>query len=290
MLQKTIKGVLLCAVIVATSACGTKNSEPESAYNANSARIIRPYYAGVAPSPTLAQNPPHQVTKNSTTSGPSTRTITNSDSTGAYKNGTFMVMPAPAVTATNEAYAEARELKLKMRELAAQLVVDLPASLSSSIGVPTSFVTLDNFSRSSSFGRFISEQMLYEFNQRGVSTHEYRMNNVLRIERNGEFILTRKNKNISLNKNSFYLVGTYYTDGSSVFVNGRLIQSDGRILRTGQIIFPMTGVAYHMLGNSGGSFDESSINIRASVGTAPGRNNSSNQIATTPFDSGFDVH
>jgi hypothetical protein len=198
--------------------------------------------------------------------------------------GSILIIPGQKAPELNPDYVDARELKLKMRELAAQLVAELPRSLSPYIALPTAFVAQDDFERSSSLGRFVVEQMLYEFNQRGLSTKELRMNGKLTMREDGEFILSRQNSVTDLDPKALYLTGTYYTDQSTIFINARLMMASGKIIRTGQIIMPLNPLTRRMLANSGKRIITESIEILDFEQEArPAQ-------TRTAFDQGLDIH
>ncbi len=154
----------------------------------------------------------------------------------------------------NPAYADARELKLKVRELTDQLVQGTPFSgLKDGVAVPTSFVSQENFEQTSPFGRFIAEQFYYELSQRGVPLREYRIDGNLRVTENGEFILKKTPATRQLASCNYYIVGTYYNDSQTIFVNARLITSSGQVLRAGQLLMPSTSLTKRMLAGGSGS-------------------------------------
>ncbi len=167
------------------------------------------------------------------------------------KNGFVHVTGDTPMDAATQEYADARELKLKIRELAEQLLGRGPEkALRGVTALPTSFVNQDNFEQSSSFGRYVAEQLFHEFNQRGFPVQEYRMHKSLAMRQGeGDFLLTRQNQQISPAASaSVFVTGTYYRDKYSVFVNARMVRvSDGLVLRTGQLVFPVTGVTARML-------------------------------------------
>lgn len=190
-------------------------------------------------------------------------------------------------------YTDARELKLKIRELAEQLIASVDASMYGGVAVPVSFVNMDNMDETSSFGRFLAEQLYYEFNQRGFPVREYkgRGNTIVQKSDQGEFYLSRQNKNISVGKGGLVVAGTYYSDSDSIFVNARIIRpSDGMVLRTGQLVLNNTGVTRRMLarsgkggGKNGGAVASMGIrDLNAPVETKPAN--------ASPFDQGEDIH
>lgn len=137
--------------------------------------------------------------------------------------------------------AEAQELRLRVKELAAQLLEMRPnEALAGLVALPTSFVNLNDFNDTSPLGRYMAEAMFHEFNTRGMAVREYRLDGKIHLrEMQGEFALTRSLPPLSTNQSwSAVLVGTYLHDGNAFFVNVRLVRpADGMVLRTGQIVF-----------------------------------------------------
>ena len=192
-------------------------------------------------------------------------------------------MSAPA-RPMSPGYTDARELKLKIRELASQLIADMPASMQGTVAVPTSFVNQEDFSQSSPLGRFIAEQFYYECNQRNFPVKEYRMASAVSITEDGEFLLSRKAKSIpTTTPGTVYVVGTYFIDRQAVFINARLIRGNGTILRTAQIILPNSSLTRRMLAGGGKTLRSGSLPIRDYKITTQPTN-------LTPFDRGEDVH
>lgn len=188
------------------------------------------------------------------------------------------------VTMPNPSHAGARELKLKVRELAAQLLSNEAFfPLGSVIALPTSFVNQDDFNQTSSFGRYIAEQMYYEFNQRGVPVREYRIGRELVLRNDGEFMLTRQSGNLVMNsQRAAVLVGTYYFDGGNVFVNARLINGvTGMVIRTAMTVFQQTPVTRAMMEKK--SIQSSSISLRDFTAMT-------SETDASALDLGEDVH
>jgi hypothetical protein len=146
-------------------------------------------------------------------------------------------------------YVDARELKLKMRELANQLFAAGSNDLGGSVALPVSFVNQDNFEETSSFGRYIAEAMFYECNQRGLPVQEYRTGDEVNTQRaGGDFLLSRRAQRIYPDGGSLILLGTYLPDRDNVFVHARLIRAgDGRVLRTGTLVFPQNPLTKRLL-------------------------------------------
>ena len=205
-------------------------------------------------------------------------------------DGDFVWLPAPAKNIP-QGLADARELKLKVRELASQLVAGMDPSLRGMVALPTSFVNQEDFSRSSPLGRFIAEHLIYEFNQRGFPVREYRMGTAIKArEGEGEFLLTRKVAPVSVKtQNALFVVGTYYVDRQGVFVNARLVRGNGMVLRTAQLVLPNTAMTRRMLagGSAGGMpgalLKKGSLPILDYKTTTQPTN-------LTPIDMGADIH
>lgn len=142
--------------------------------------------------------------------------------------------------ATDPEYVNAVEFKLKMRELADQMLATTPNSaLGDLVAMPTSFVDMDNKRQTSPLGNLIAESLIYEFNQRGFPVCEYRLTgNIDMIMGQGDFALLRQGVMSTVGKKwAALIVGTYYRTPEAVFVNARLVRAnDGMVLRTGQLV------------------------------------------------------
>lgn len=174
--------------------------------------------------------------------------------------------PLPSPDPANE---DAQELKLKIRELADQLLSnDAGGGIGGLIVLPTSFVNQDNFEQTSSFGRFITEQMFHELSLRGVAVREYRQAPEIVSKKGaqeGDYMLSRGAGNVTINsKRAAVLVGTYYADNRNAFVQARLINgATGMVLRTAQVTVPLTRIAKKMVRNStGASFSAAPVGLR----------------------------
>jgi hypothetical protein len=154
------------------------------------------------------------------------------------------------VLPTDPNYIAAQEVKLKVRELADQLLASLPNdALVGFVALPTSFVDQNNFNSSSPLGRYLAEGLIYEFNQRGFPVREYRTDGSITMSEGvGETALARKGKIATAKgKGNALLVGTYHQDPDVIFVNARLVRSaDGLVLRTGQIMLTPNAVTLRM--------------------------------------------
>ena len=151
---------------------------------------------------------------------------------------------------TDPNFIAAQEVKLKVRELADQLLATLPnEALTGFVALPTSFVDQNNLNSSSPLGRYIAEGLIYEFNQRGFPVRDYRTDGGITLrEGSGEMALVRKGKVATAKgKGNALLVGTYHQDPDAIFVNARLLRAaDGLVLRTGQVMLTPNPVTLRM--------------------------------------------
>ena len=140
---------------------------------------------------------------------------------------------------------EARELELKIREMSKELISNLEASefraglLEDGITVCT-FVDLKNLYKSSSFGRYLAEQLMSEFQQKGYPVVEIRKSvSITMQERRGEYGLSRDPGEVKAELAArTMLTGTYTLTGDSILVNARIMDNkDAILLSSATIIF-----------------------------------------------------
>ncbi|SHN66268.1 FlgO family outer membrane protein [Desulfovibrio litoralis] len=204
--------------------------------------------------------------------------------------GGVLFQPGQEIKPLNPRYIDAREIKLKVRELAEQLTQDLPSSLQNSVILPTAFVTQDNFDMTSSFGRYIAEQLFFEFNQRGMNVKEYRLDKSIRMtEGVGERALSRRKKTKAINRaNTLVVVGNYFSTKDAVMLNASLV--DGKtqsIIRSANLVFEQTPVSRAMIARRSSSAQAVGVGIRAFPRPAPKQTTPN---ASSPFDLGQDIH
>lgn len=175
--------------------------------------------------------------------GPGIATVKNFDPGLLVPDGRggFIYSPGVANLPLSANAANAQELRLRIKELAGQLLEtqsnDLLAGL---VALPTTFVNLNDFNDTSPFGRYIAEAMFHEFTQRGFPVREYRLNGKIALRPDqGEFALTRRLPALSYKQSwSAVLVGTYLKENNVYFVNARLVRpADGMVLRSAQLVF-----------------------------------------------------
>ncbi|WP_051257840.1 FlgO family outer membrane protein [Desulfovibrio cuneatus] len=202
------------------------------------------------------------------------------------RNGGIVIIPGSPRQAPNPNHANARELKLQVREMVEQLISGINSNaLRGAIALPVSFVNQDNMESSSSFGRYIAEQMFYEFNQRGFPIREYRIGcDISMREGEGDFFLTRAQGERTVPAGSVVVAGTYYADSQNIFVNARLIRpGDGRVLRTANMVLPANSLTRRMLARTGKTLEKGSLKVRDFQETISPQ-------AVNAIDQGQDIH
>ncbi len=90
--------------------------------------------------------------------------------------------------------------------------------------VVTSFVQLDDFSRTSRFGMLMAEQLLSRLAGRGFLLRETRMKDIFYQSPGGEFVLSREFSKVAQELDArLVLLGTYLEARDHVLVNTRLV-------------------------------------------------------------------
>ena len=96
----------------------------------------------------------------------------------------------------------------------------------------SAFVDLDNLNKTSQFGRVVAESLFSELFVRGFNVTDFRGQNAISINENGEFYITRDvTKLQSEVPNTYIVVGTYSKVDENVVINARIIDN-----RTGKIV------------------------------------------------------
>ncbi|HIP13456.1 MAG TPA: hypothetical protein EYG73_12155 [Arcobacter sp.] len=96
----------------------------------------------------------------------------------------------------------------------------------------TSFVNLQYLNKTSQFGRVLSESLFSELFVRGFNLSDFRGQNAISINGNGEFYITRNvTKLQSEVSNTYILVGTYSKIDQNIMLNARIIDN-----KTGKIV------------------------------------------------------
>ncbi|MFO7761353.1 MAG: FlgO family outer membrane protein [Thermodesulfobacteriota bacterium] len=145
------------------------------------------------------------------------------------------------------------ELKLKIRELASQILANKKTSRDLTV-VVTTFVNLNQLYQTTDLGRLLAEHMIGELQKKGTKVLDVRLANCLQVKEGyGEYGLSREMSELSYVHNAqARLVGTYSVAGGQVVINARLLhQKDGRVLSSGSIIMGKNRMISELLKDSG---------------------------------------
>ena len=96
----------------------------------------------------------------------------------------------------------------------------------------TSFVKLDEFKKTTEFGRVVSESLINELSNRGFDITEFRGQMAVSINDEGEYFISRKPHELK-NKipNTYVVVGTYSRLSGKIMLNARVIDNiTGKII------------------------------------------------------------
>jgi len=107
--------------------------------------------------------------------------------------------------------------------------------------VLTSLVQLSEFNKTTSFGRIVSESLFNELHIRKFNVTDFRGQDAIVVNKNGEFHITRdtgKLKN-QIENSEYILVGTYSRfEDESILINARIMDSlSGELISSARIIY-----------------------------------------------------
>ncbi len=135
-------------------------------------------------------------------------------------------------------------LEASITSLATQMMQNQKMQTSKSVLI-TSFVRLDNFKKTTEFGRVVGESLINELSNRGFNVIEFRGQMAVSVNEHGEYFITR---NVSkMNErvvNSFVVVGTYSRQFGKIMLNARVMDN-----ATGQIVTSARATYEHGLRN-----------------------------------------
>lgn len=105
----------------------------------------------------------------------------------------------------------------------------------------TSFVNLNELERTSTFGRVLSESMFNELHIRKFKVTDFRGQDAVSVNTNGEFHITRDVERLKdhISATEYIVVGTYVKfENNSVLLNARILDSEsGAIISTARVIY-----------------------------------------------------
>ena len=117
------------------------------------------------------------------------------------------------------------ERDYKVGIISDRLLEQVPADIKRPVVlVVTSFVQLDDFSKTSRFGLLMAEQLLSRLAGQGFILRETRMKDIFYQSRNGEFVLSRKFSKVAQELDArLVLLGTYLEARDHVMLNTRIV-------------------------------------------------------------------
>lgn len=105
----------------------------------------------------------------------------------------------------------------------------------------TSFVSLDQLDKTTTFGRMLSESMFNELHIRNFHVTDFRGQNAVSVNTDGEFHITRDVDRLKdhISATEYIVVGTYVKfENDSVLINSRILDSEsGSIISTARVIY-----------------------------------------------------
>ena len=160
----------------------------------------------------------------------------------------------PVASTSDEATGLAGSVRMMAHELTNHLEDSDPQAgvLNDGIAV-CSFVDLKKLTRTSSFGRYLAEQLMGEFQQRGYTVVEMRKTTSLKIqEKRGEYSLSRNPEDLNQSVTAgAVLTGTYTQAGDNVLVNAKIIDNrNSTMLASATLIFPRNQLIAGLLADS----------------------------------------
>lgn len=155
-------------------------------------------------------------------------------------------------------HGEATGLVLSVEAMAAELITNLEDSdpFSGDLAggmVVTTFVETRKLTRTSSFGRYLSEQLMNEFQRRSYPVVEIRKSTEISVqEKRGEFGLARNEHELQTDISAdAMLTGTYFIGPDDIMVTARILNNKSAIvMASSTVIFPKNKLTSRMLADT----------------------------------------
>ena len=115
------------------------------------------------------------------------------------------------------------------------------------------FVDLKKLYRTSSFGRYLAEQLMNEFQSRNYTVVELRKSSSVMIqEKKGEYGLSRDPDELGSSVDAgAMLTGTYTETDNNIIVNAKIIDNrTAKLLSSATMIFPRNQLSNRLLADS----------------------------------------
>ena len=147
------------------------------------------------------------------------------------------------------------DLSQLAHQAAQQMVANNPDLTRYSPMIAATFVSIDNLSQSSTFGRISSEIMASALAQQGMQVREVKMRDSMFIEESvGELILSRQVQRLSAQHNArSILMGTYAPGQDYLYVSARVVRAgDAMVLGSADFQLPLDNNMRSLLEGQGG--------------------------------------
>jgi TolB-like protein len=143
------------------------------------------------------------------------------------------------VAADNQKYVTTQNtLEATITSLAAQMMQNKKMDTNKPVLI-TSFVRLDEFKKTTEFGRVVSESLINELSNRGFNIIEFRGQMAVSINDEGEYFISRKPNELKGSiPNTYVVVGTYSRQAGKVMLNARVIDNiTGKIISSARATY-----------------------------------------------------
>ncbi|WP_447926409.1 FlgO family outer membrane protein [Vreelandella sp. EE27] len=140
-------------------------------------------------------------------------------------------------------------------EAAMTMIANNPDLTRYSPMIAATFVSIDNLTQSSTFGRISSEIMASALAQQGMQVREVKMRDSMFIEESvGELILSRQVQRLSAQNNArSILMGTYAQGQDFIYVSTRVVRAgDAMVLGSADFKLPINNNVLSLLESQGG--------------------------------------
>ncbi len=129
-------------------------------------------------------------------------------------------------------------LEATINSLATQMMRNRKMDTSKPVLI-TSFVRLDNFKKTTEFGRIVSESLINEMSNRGFNIIEYRGQMSVSINERGEYFITRNPHKLKDKvPNTYVVVGTYSRQYGKIMLNARVMDNiTGKIISSARATY-----------------------------------------------------
>lgn len=171
----------------------------------------------------------------------------------------MMLSLAGCATLGGNSNARSPEPKPDLSELAhaaaAQMIASNPDVTRYNPMIAATFVSIDNLSQSSTFGRISSEIMASALAQQGMQVREVKMRDSMFIEESvGELILSRQVQRLSAQHNArSILMGTYAQGQDYLYVSARVVRvGDAMVLGSADFKLALDNNLRSLLEGQGG--------------------------------------